>query len=269
MDFETLQSLDRDYIMPTYGRFPVDIDHGHSATLYSLAGKKYIDFTSGIGVNSIGYTNEKWIRAVTEQAGKLAHISNLFYSQPCAELAQAICKRSGMADVFFANSGAEANEGLIKLARKYSFDKYGKGRGTVITLKNSFHGRTMNTLTATGQDVFHNFFFPFPEGFRYAEPTLEGVEAVAGHDVCAVMLELDRHRPHRYLLCLSAVRHPAGCRLLRQGHRRRPAAGRLFGFGEVPRRHDRRHPRQHLRRQPHLLRRRTCRYGHADRRPSA
>ena len=190
MDFETLQSLDRDYIMPTYGRFPVDIDHGHSATLYSLAGKKHIDFTSGIGVNSIGYTNEKWIRAVTEQAGKLAHISNLFYSQPCAELAQAICKRSGMADVFFANSGAEANEGLIKLARKYSFDKYGKGRGTVITLKNSFHGRTMNTLTATGQDVFHNFFFPFPEGFRYAEPTLEGVEAVAGHDVCAVMLEL-------------------------------------------------------------------------------
>ena len=190
MNLDELKALDQSYVMPTYARFPVAVDHGKGATLYSPDGKEYIDFTSGIGVNSVGYANETWIKAVTEQAGKLAHISNLFYSEPFAKLAKALCERSGMSDVFFANSGAEANEGLIKLARKYSFDKYGKGRGTVITLRNSFHGRTMNTLTATGQDVFHNFFFPFPDGFRYAEPSVDGVESVAGHDVCAVMLEL-------------------------------------------------------------------------------
>ena len=190
MNLDELKALDQSYVMPTYARFPVAVDHGKGATLYSPDGKEYIDFTSGIGVNSVGYANETWIKAVTEQAGKLAHISNLFYSEPYAKLAKVLCERSGMSDVFFANSGAEANEGLIKLARKYSFDKYGKGRGTVITLRNSFHGRTMNTLTATGQDVFHNFFFPFPDGFRYAEPSVDGVESVAGHDVCAVMLEL-------------------------------------------------------------------------------
>ena len=190
MNLDELKALDQSYVMPTYARFPVAIDHGKGATLYSPDGKEYIDFTSGIGVSSVGYANEKWIKAVTEQAGKLAHISNLFYSEPFAKLAKVLCERSGMSDVFFANSGAEANEGLIKLARKYSFDKYGKGRGTVITLRNSFHGRTMNTLTATGQDVFHNYFFPFPDGFRYAEPSVDGVESVAGHDVCAVMLEL-------------------------------------------------------------------------------
>ena len=190
MNLDELKALDQSYVMPTYARFPVAVDHGKGATLYSPDGKEYIDFTSGIGVNSVGYANETWIKAVTEQAGKLAHISNLFYSEPYAKLAKVLCERSGMSDVFFANSGAEANEGLIKLARKYSFDKYGKGRGTVITLRNSFHGRTMNTLTATGQDVFHNYFFPFPDGFRYAEPSVDGVESVAGHDVCAVMLEL-------------------------------------------------------------------------------
>lgn len=190
MDFETLQAVDRQYMMPTYGRFPVAIDHGKGATLYDGSGRQYIDFTSGIGVNSVGYANERWIGAVQEQAGKLAHISNLFYSEPYAKLAKELCERSGMADVFFANSGAEGNECLIKLARKYSYDKYGKGRGTILTLRNSFHGRTMTTLTATGQDVFHNYFFPFPDGFRYAEATMEGVESVAGHDVCAVLLEL-------------------------------------------------------------------------------
>ena len=190
MDFEALKALDQTYLMQTYARFPVDLDHGQGATVYDMAGKEYIDFSSGIGVNSIGYANPRWVAAVTEQATKLAHSSNLFYTQPYAKLAEALCTRSGMANAFFANSGAEANEGMIKLARKYSFDKYGKGRGTVITLKNSFHGRTAVTLMATGQDVFHNYFFPFPEGFRYAEPSMEGVESVAGHDVCAVMLEL-------------------------------------------------------------------------------
>lgn len=190
VNFEALKKLDRQYVMQTYSRFDVDIDRGKGATLYDLAGREYIDFSAGIGVNSIGYGNEKWVDAILEQSMKLGHISNLFYTAPCATLAEKLCRRSGMAGVFFANSGAESNEGMIKLARKYSFDQYGKGRGTVITLKNSFHGRTVTTLSATGQDVFHNYFFPFTEGFRHAEPTLDGVGAVAGHDVCAVMLEL-------------------------------------------------------------------------------
>ncbi len=190
MDFETLKARDHQYVMQTYGRFDVAIDHGQGATLYGLDGKEYIDFSSGIGVNSLGYGNEAWVAAIVEQAVKLGHISNLFYSQPYVDLAETLTQRAGMSNVFFANSGAEANEGMIKLARKYSFDKYGKGRGTIITLKNSFHGRTITTLSATGQDVFHNYFFPFNDGFRYADATLDGVEAVAGHDVCAVMLEL-------------------------------------------------------------------------------
>ena len=190
MDHETLKALDRQYVMQTYGRFDVDIDHGKSATLWDLSGRKYIDFTSGIGVCSVGYGNGRWCSAIQEQAAKLGHISNLFYSEPYARLAEQLCKRSGMSNVFFANGGGEANEGMIKLARKYSFDKYGKGRGTIITLRNSFHGRTITTLAATGQDVFHNYFFPFTDGFRYAGTTLDEVEAVAGHDVCAIMVEL-------------------------------------------------------------------------------
>lgn len=190
MDFETLKAKDHQYVMQTYGRFDIAIDHGSGATLYGLDGKEYIDFSSGIGVNSLGYGNEAWVNAIVEQAVKLGHMSNLFYTQPYVELAETLVTRAGMSNVFFANSGAEANEGMIKLARKYSFDKYGKGRGTIITLRNSFHGRTVTTLSATGQDVFHNYFFPFNDGFRYAEATLDGVEAVAGHDVCAVMLEL-------------------------------------------------------------------------------
>ena len=191
MNHEELVALDHQYAMQTYGRFDVDIDHGKGATLYDLAGKEYIDFSSGIGVNSIGYGNEKWVAAITAQAQKLGHISNLFYSQPYAQLAQTLCRRTGMAAAFFGNSGAEANEGIIKMARKYSFDKYGKGRGTIITLKNSFHGRTITTLTATGQDVFHNYFFPFTDGFRYAQAgSIDAIQEVAGHDVCAVMLEL-------------------------------------------------------------------------------
>ena len=191
MTHEELVALDRQYTMQTYGRFDVDIDHGRGATLWDLAGKEYIDFTSGIGVCSIGYGNEKWAEAILDQATRLGHISNLFYSQPYARLAETLCRRSGMAAAFFGNSGAEGNEGLIKLARKYSFDKYGKGRGTILTLKNSFHGRTAATLAATGQEVFHNYFYPFPDGFRYAQAgSVDAVQEVAGHDVCAVLLEL-------------------------------------------------------------------------------
>ena len=191
MTFEELKQQDSQYILPTYGRNPVDIDHGHGATLYSLDGTKYIDFTSGIGVCSLGYGNDAWVQAIGDQAKKLAHISNLFYTQPGAALAQELITRTGMAGVFFGNSGAEANEGMIKVARKYSSDRNGEGRGTVITLVNSFHGRTMTTLTATGQEHFHHHFYPFPVGFRYARAgSIESLNEQAGDDVCAVMVEL-------------------------------------------------------------------------------
>ena len=191
MTHEELVALDHQYTMQTYGRYDVDIDHGKGATLWDLAGKAYIDFAAGIGVNSIGYANERWVEAIYEQASRLGHVSNLFYTQPYAKLAETLCRRSGMAAAFFGNSGAEGNEGLIKLARKYSFDKYGKGRGTILTLKNSFHGRTSATLAATGQEVFHNYFHPFPDGFRCAQAgSMDALQEVAGHDVCAVLLEL-------------------------------------------------------------------------------
>ena len=190
MTFEELKAMDDTYVMHTYARFPVDIDHGQGATLYSLAGKEYIDFTSGIGVNSLGYGDPTWISAITQQIQKLGHISNLYYTQPGPKLAKELCTRTGMDKVFFGNSGAEANEAMIKLARKYSFDKYGKGRSTIITLNHSFHGRTMATITATGQPHYHTYFFPFVEDFRYADPTLESIQAQGDDDVCAVMVEL-------------------------------------------------------------------------------
>ena len=191
MTSKELMNLDAQCVMQTYGRFPVAIDHGEGATLYSPEGKKYIDFTSGIGVNCLGYGNKKWRKAITDQAAKLGHISNLFYSEPYIELAHQLIARTGMKRAFFANGGGEANEGMIKLCRKYSYDKYGAGRSTIITLKDSFHGRTITTLTATGQDVFHQYFFPFTEGFQYAAPNdLEAIKALDDGTVCAVMVEL-------------------------------------------------------------------------------
>ena len=191
MTSEQVKELTNQYILNTYGRFPVAIDHGEGAKLYDFEGKEYIDFTSGIGVTSLGYGSSAWADTVGAQAKKLGHVSNLFYTEPAARLAEILCKRTGMSGVFFANGGGEANEGMIKLARKYSFDKYGTGRATIITLLNSFHGRPITTLTATGQDVFHNYFFPFTEGFRYADANdLASLEVAAGDDVCAVMLEL-------------------------------------------------------------------------------
>ena len=191
MTFEEIRALDEQYVMHAYGRNPVAIDHGKGATVWDVAGREYIDFTSGIGVCSLGYGDEGWQRAIASQTAKLGHISNLFYTEPYVNVAQKLCTRTGMSNVMFANSGAEANEAMIKVARKYSFDKYGKGRSTVITLNHSFHGRTITTLTATGQDSYHNYFFPFTEGFRYADANdLDSVEAVAGHDVCGVMMEL-------------------------------------------------------------------------------
>jgi len=186
-----IKGLTHQYVMNTYGRFNVVIDHGEGAKLYDPEGNEYIDFTSGIGVTCMGYGNDAWVDAVAAQAKKLSHVSNLFYTEPPALLAQKLCERTGESCVFFANGGGEANEGMIKLARKYSFDKYGTGRSTIITLKNSFHGRTITTLKATGQDVFHNFFFPFTEGFRYAAANdWASLEEVMGDDVCAIMVEL-------------------------------------------------------------------------------
>lgn len=190
MTFEELKNLDGQYVLQTYGRSPIAIDHGTNATLYDLDGREYIDFAAGIGVLSIGTAHPAWQKAVADQAAKLGHISNLYYSEPYVRLAEKLCTRSGMATAFFGNSGAEGNEGVIKLARKYSFDRYGEGRGTVITLNRSFHGRTITTLAATGQDVFHQYFFPFTEGFRRADPSMASVEEAAGYDVCAVLVEL-------------------------------------------------------------------------------
>ena len=191
MTSEAIKSLTHQHIMNTYGRFPVALDHGEGATLYDPEGREYIDFTSGIGVTALGYGNQPWAEAVADQAKKLGHTSNLFYTEPPAKLAEILCRRTGESAVFFANGGGEANEGMIKLARKYSFDKYGQGRSAIVTLKNSFHGRTITTLKATGQDVFHNYFFPFTEGFRYAPANdLEALRAQDRGDVCAVMVEL-------------------------------------------------------------------------------
>ena len=191
MTSNEIKGLTHQYVMNTYGRFPVAIDRGEGARLYDFEGNEYIDFTSGIGVTDLGYGYQPWVDAIADQARKLGHVSNLFYTETPAKLAQTLCKRTGMSCVFYANGGGETNEGMIKLARKYSFDKYGEGRATIITLKNSFHGRTITTLKATGQDVFHQFFFPFTEGFRYAAANdLEDLKVQSGDDVCAVMMEL-------------------------------------------------------------------------------
>jgi len=186
-----LKNKTHQYVMNTYGRFPVAVERGEGARLYDFEGNEYIDFTSGIGVTDLGYGYQPWVDAIAAQAKKLGHTSNLFYTEPSAKLAEILCKRTGMSCVFFANGGGEANEGMIKLARKYSYDKYGEGRATIITLNHSFHGRTITTLKATGQEVFHQYFFPFTEGFRYADANdLASLEAASGDDVCAVMVEL-------------------------------------------------------------------------------
>lgn len=191
MNTEKVIKRDQKYIMHTYARSPLVLEHGEGMYAYDADGKAYLDFTSGIGVNALGYCHPAWVQAVTMQATRLQHSSNLYYTAPCGKLAKRLCARTGLDQVFFGNSGAEANEGAIKCARKYSVTTYGPDRNKVLTLVNSFHGRTLATLTATGQEVFHNYFFPFTEGFRYADVnSLESLEAAAGDDVCAVMLEL-------------------------------------------------------------------------------
>lgn len=182
---------DSKYISHTYNRFPVALKEGHGAQATDFEGRKYIDFGSGIGTNSLGFCNEKWLKAVTAQAEKLQHTSNLFYTLPDVLLAERLCEITGYSKVFFGNSGAEANEGAIKIARKYGMETKGQNCNKIITLKNSFHGRTITTLSATGQDIFHQYFSPFTEGFIYVQPndTQEFISSV-DDTVCAVMIEL-------------------------------------------------------------------------------
>ncbi|MBQ1452412.1 MAG: aspartate aminotransferase family protein [Ruminococcus sp.] len=182
---------DLKYIMHTYGRYDVALKSGKGVTAFDEDGKRYIDVSSGIGVNSLGYCDDGWVKAITDQASAIQHMSNYFYSKQASDLAEKLCTLTGLAKVCFGNSGAEANECAIKIARKYSFDKYGAERNEIITLKNSFHGRTVTTLAATGQDVFHNFFFPFTKGFKYAEPNdLDDVKNNIDEKTCAIMLEV-------------------------------------------------------------------------------
>ena len=186
------QALDQQYIAGTYGRFPVTLVKGEGALLEDDQGRSYIDLGSGIAVNTFGACDPVWIAAVEAQLRQLGHVSNLYYSQPQARLAQLLCQRTGMEKVFFSNSGAEANECAIKVARKWGNDASGGRRNVIVTLKNSFHGRTLATLTATGQAVFHQHFGPFPAGFRYVAPGDEAelAAALGQGDVCALLLEL-------------------------------------------------------------------------------
>ncbi len=180
------------YIANTYARFDVEIVSGKGSLLYDDNGKEYIDLGTGIAVNTLGVCDEDWCEAVKAQLSKFQHTSNLYYSAPCAELAKLLCERTGAKKVFFGNSGAEANECAIKVARKWAQDTKGKGDYNIITLKNSFHGRTVTTLKATGQDVFHTDFGPFPDGFLYAAANdiTEISELVKNNKCCAVLMEL-------------------------------------------------------------------------------
>ncbi|MBQ7047933.1 MAG: aspartate aminotransferase family protein [Clostridia bacterium] len=186
-----IKEKDSLYIAGTYARFDVEIVKGKGALLYDDNGKEYIDMGSGIAVNTLGAADEGWVNAVTEQLSKVQHVSNLYYSAPQVELAEVLCKRTGMKKVFFGNSGAEANECAIKVARKYAADKKGAEYNTIITLVNSFHGRTITTLAATGQEVFHKDFLPLTEGFKYGIANdINSVKAlIAEGNVAAVMVE--------------------------------------------------------------------------------
>ncbi len=183
---------DKNYIAPTYARFDLEITRGQGSLVYDENGKEYIDLSTGIAVNTFGHCDKEWIDAITEQINKFQHTSNLYYSSPCATLARELCLRTGAKKVFFSNSGAEANECAIKTARKWALENKGEDYHNIITLKNSFHGRTVTTLAATGQDVFHTTFGPFPEGFLYAEANnSEAISEMVHNNKCAaIMMEL-------------------------------------------------------------------------------
>ena len=187
-----IKELDNNYVASTYARFPVCLINGNGSRVTDEDGREYIDLGTGIAVNTFGYSDKEWASAVTEQLTQLQHTSNLYYSEPCAKLAEVLCKRTGMKKVFFSNSGAEANECAIKAARKYGELNKGAEYTTIITLKDSFHGRTLTTLAATGQDVFHKDFLPLTEGFVYATANdLDDVKRLAEENkCCAVMFEV-------------------------------------------------------------------------------
>ena len=184
-----LMNLDKQYIANTYARFPVELVSGKGSLVYGEDGKEYIDMGSGIGVTAFGIADDEWQAAVTAQLGKLQHMSNLYYTEPCVLLAQKLCEKTGMKKVFFCNSGAEANEGAIKAARKYAADKKGPEYHTIVTLINSFHGRTLTTLAATGQEHYHELFQPLTPGFVHAPANdLEAVKAAALENKAAAVL---------------------------------------------------------------------------------
>ena len=196
MDSEEVKRLEDAYTANTYARYDIVIADGRGARARDPEGREYIDFTSGIGVNSLGFCDPGWVEAVRAQAGAVQHVSNLFYSEPCARAAEKLVKLTGMSSVFFSNSGAEANEGAIKAARKYSYMKYGQDKGgefdryRIVTLAGSFHGRTMATITATGQESFHRYFTPFLQGFDYAETNdVASLHETVTEQVCAIMVE--------------------------------------------------------------------------------
>ena len=186
-----IQEKDQAYVANTYARFPVVIKRGEGSLVWDENEKQYIDLSGGIAVNTFGIGDKEWMDAVTAQLGAIQHISNLYYTQPCADLAELLCQRTGMKKVFFSNSGAEANECAIKVARKYAANVKGSDYYTIVTLKNSFHGRTLTTLAATGQDVFHQDFTPLTQGFVHAEPNnFADVERCVRENKCAaIMLE--------------------------------------------------------------------------------
>ena len=281
------------YVMPSYGRYDLVLDKGEGRQAVDENGKKYIDFGSGIGTNSLGYCNEDWVKAVCDQAHRIQHTSNYYYTKVQADFAKALCETAGYTDMFFGNSGAEANECAIKIARKYSFDKYGKGRHNIITLVNSFHGRTLCTLSATGQDVFHNYFFPFVEGFINVEANnIKDLRAKLDDTVCAVMFEYVQGEggvmalqqdfvDEIFRLCAEKdvltiadevqtgvgrtgkflagdnFGKKADLTTLAKGTCRRRSDRRVPFRREVRESPHARNPRLHIRRQPHFLRRRT------------
>ena len=200
MNFEQVKQQEQTNMMHTYGRFPVALVKGKGVVAWDTEGKDYIDFTSGIGVNALGWCDEGWVQAVSRQAGELQHISNLYYNPVQTQLAEELCKASGLSKVFFGNSGAEANECAIKLARKWGMEQSPE-KNRVVTLQNSFHGRTVTTLAATGQEEFHKWFFPFTEGFDYAPANdLDAVEQAITDQTCAVMVELIQGEGGMFLL---------------------------------------------------------------------
>ncbi len=185
-------ALDKEYVAGSYARFPINIVGGKGSELIDNTGKKYIDLASGIAVNTFGVADEQWSAAVKAQLDAFQHTSNLYYTEPCALLAKKLCEKTGMKKVFFSNSGAEANETAIKAARKYASDKKGKDVYKIITLKNSFHGRTHTTLAATGQEAFHEHFLPLTEGFVHIEPTVEELISAVDDKTAGIMFEVVR-----------------------------------------------------------------------------